>query len=139
MFEHANRMMAQDNFDYASELLTQCVTGDPANFAYLQAFLANLKKKYGNNKKGHNMAFMKKATLGSCRLQGGRPERLAGGDQGSGVESLRLNPWEIPILRQMADAVKELGCDEVELVYLKMALEANHHGLRRQLALRPGA
>jgi tetratricopeptide (TPR) repeat protein len=125
MFEHANRMMAQDNFDYASELLSQCVTGDPSNFAYLQAFLANLKKKYGNNKKGHNMAFMKKASLGrAVSKAAGQKDWL--GVIRSGVESLRINPWEIPILRQMADAVKELGCDEVELVYLKTALEANH-------------
>jgi tetratricopeptide (TPR) repeat protein len=124
MFEHANRMMAQDNFDYASELLTQCVTGDPANFAYLQAFLANLKKKYGNNKKGHNMAFMKKATLGRAVSKAAGQKDWLGVIKG-GVEVLRLNPWEIPILRQMADAVKELGCDEVELVYLKMALESN--------------
>ncbi len=124
MFEHANRMMAQDNFDYASELLSQCVTGDPSNFAYLQAFLANLKKKYGNNKKGHNMAFMKKATLGrAVSKAAGQKDWL--GVIRSGVESLRINPWEIPVLRQMADAVKELGCDEVELVYLKTALEAN--------------
>jgi tetratricopeptide (TPR) repeat protein len=124
MFEHANRMMAQDNFDYASELLSQCVTGDPSNFAYLQAFLANLKKKYGNNKKGHNMAFMKKATLGrAVSKAAGQKDWL--GVIKAGVESLRINPWEIPILRQMADAVKELGCDEVELVYLKTALEAN--------------
>ena len=124
MFEHANRMMAQDNFDYASELLSQCVTTDPANFAYLQAFLANLKKKYGNNKKGNNMAFMKKATLGrAVSKAAGQKDWL--GVIKSGVEALRINPWEIPILRQMAEAVKELGCDEVELVYLKTALEAN--------------
>ena len=49
---------------------------------------------------------------------------MAGGDQG-GVEALKINPWEIPILRQMADAAKELTCDEVELVYLKTALESN--------------
>ena len=147
MFEHANRMMAQDNFDYASELLSQCVTGDPSNFAYLQAFLANLKKKYGNNKKGHNMAFMKKATLGrAVSKAAGQKDWL--GVIRSGVESLRINPWEIPVLRQMADAVKELGCDEVELVYLKTALEANSkdfnvnwrcaEALERAEAVRPG-
>ena len=50
--------MSQENYDYAAELLTQCVAGDPANFIYLQAVLINLKKKYNNNKKGSNLAFI---------------------------------------------------------------------------------
>jgi hypothetical protein len=44
-YEHANRQMQQDNYDYAAELFTQCVAGDPSNFIYLQSFLSNLKKK----------------------------------------------------------------------------------------------
>ena len=51
-FEAASKMMAQENcnFDYVTDLLAQCVAGDPGNFAYTQAFLANLKKKYNNSK-----------------------------------------------------------------------------------------
>jgi len=60
-FEHGSKMAAQDNFDYATVLFTQCVAGDPNNFMYLQSFLGNLKKKYNNNKKGSNLAFIKSA------------------------------------------------------------------------------
>ena len=41
----------QDKFDYASDLYTECVRGDPGNLEYLQSFMTNLHKKYGSVKK----------------------------------------------------------------------------------------
>ena len=51
-FEHASKQMAGENYDYATVLFSQCVFGDPENRAYVQGFLGNLQKKYGNNRKG---------------------------------------------------------------------------------------
>ena len=36
-FEHAQRCVEKDDFDYANDLFTQCVVEDPANLIYLQA------------------------------------------------------------------------------------------------------
>ena len=123
-FERANQMMAQENHDYATELFTQCVVGDPSNFVYLQSFLGNLKKKYNNNKKGGNLAFIKGAgarrAVKKCTTQ-----KNWDGVFKAGLDALRLNPWDISTLTTMADACKTLDYEEVELAYLKTAQEAN--------------
>lgn len=37
-FEHSNRMMAQENYDYAVTLLTDCVVADPSDYQALGVF-----------------------------------------------------------------------------------------------------
>ncbi|NLX99851.1 MAG: hypothetical protein GXY83_27455 [Rhodopirellula sp.] len=122
-FEHANKVMGQENYDYAAELLTQCVIGDPGNFLYVQTFLGNLKKQY-SNKKGTKLAFfqgvgskniLKKASLQKDWL----------GVIKSGLELLKKNPWDISTLSSMAIAAEALGFADVQLAYLKTALEAD--------------
>ncbi len=54
-FETASQKMAQENYDYATELFRQCVWGDPGNKAFVQNFLGNLQKKYANNRKGSSL------------------------------------------------------------------------------------
>ena len=73
-------MMAQDNFDYATELLAQCVIGDPSNLSYLQSYIGNLQKKYNNNKTGSKLAQFKER--GSPNAQK-RPSRKASGTRRS--------------------------------------------------------
>ena len=51
LFEAGNKQASQDKFDYASDLYTDCVRGDPGNLEYLQSFLMNLHKKYVSAKK----------------------------------------------------------------------------------------
>ena len=58
-FEHASKQMAQESYDYATELFSQCVLGDPSNLGYVQSYLGNLKKKYNNNKTGSKLAVLK--------------------------------------------------------------------------------
>ena len=123
-FEHANKMMSQDSFDYANELFIQCVTGDPANFLYLQSFLGNLKRKYNNNRKGSNLAFIKGAGTRRAVKKCLAHENWDGVFR-AGLEALKLNPWDVATLTTMATACKTLNYEEVELAYLKTALEAN--------------
>ncbi|MCD4726872.1 MAG: hypothetical protein K8R46_04375, partial [Pirellulales bacterium] len=56
LFEHAGKKAesaAESNdFDYVTDLLIQCVSGDPSNAFYVRALLENLQKKYKQNKKG---------------------------------------------------------------------------------------
>jgi tetratricopeptide (TPR) repeat protein len=123
-FSHANSQAAQGNFDYATEMFTQCVVGAPDNVPYLQGILANLKKKYDNNKKGSKLGFVKTAgARGLVKRAVGKKDWQA--VIKNGVEVLKLNPWDASMLTAMADACRNLEFDEPELVYLRMALEGN--------------
>ena len=42
----------------------------------------------------------------------------------AGLDALKLNPWDVPTLTQMAHACDEMGLHDVQLAYLKMAQEA---------------
>jgi tetratricopeptide (TPR) repeat protein len=123
-FEHANLQMSQENYDYAAELLTQCVAGDPANFIYLQSFLSNLKKKYNNNRRGSNLAFIQgRGARGAVKKAASQQDWM--GVIKAGLEALKLNPWDGSTLAQMADAAAALGAHDVQLAYLKTALEGS--------------
>ena len=51
IFEAGQKQEAQNKFDYASDLYTECVQGDPGNLEYVQSFMTNLHKKCGSAKK----------------------------------------------------------------------------------------
>ncbi len=123
-FERANQLMNQGNHDYANELFRVCVMGDPGNLLYVQSFLANLKMKYNNNKKGSKAAFIKGATTRRA-VSKAAGQKDWDGVVKFGVEALKLNPWDTSTLTSMAVAVREMGCDETELAFLKTAREAN--------------
>jgi len=111
--------------DYANTLLTQCVVADPSNLVYVEAFLKNLQEKYQNNKRGARWLF----GGGSGK---GRSEFKKAVAKNDWVEILRLgpellhsNPWDVSVLRAMAQACAAFQYNEVELRYLKNALDAN--------------
>ena len=122
-YEHANRQMQQENYDYAAELFTQCVAGDPSNFIYLQSFLSNLKRKYNNNKRGSNLALIQGRGARSAAKKAAGQKDWPGVIK-AGLGALRLNPWDVPTLSQMASACGEMGLHDVQLAYLKTAQEA---------------
>jgi len=123
-FEHASKQVAQGQFDYASDLLTQCVLGDPGNAIYTSNFLNNLFRKYNNNKKGSKFAGIKGATTrGSIKKASMSKDWEA--VIKSGLEMLKLNPWDVSALSAMAVACEELNFPECQLSYLKTALDAN--------------
>ena len=123
-FEHANLQMSQENHDYATELFTQCVAGDPANFIYLQSFLSNLKKKYNNNKKGSNLSFIQGRSARSAVKKATSQQDWVAVIK-AGLEALKLNPWDVNTLTQMANACGAMGNRDCQLAYLKTAQEAN--------------
>ncbi len=123
-FEHANKMVTQENYDYAVDLLTTCVVGDPSNAQYAASFFNCLRKKYNNNKKGDSLAFIKGASLRRAVGKAEASEDWEGVIK-AGVEVLKLNPWDVPTLVKMSEACKAMGYDELEFAYLKAALDAN--------------
>jgi tetratricopeptide (TPR) repeat protein len=124
LFEHASQSAQKKDFDYAHELFTQCVAGDPASTLYLQSMLDNLKTKYNNNKKGGKLAGMK-TSAGRKNMKAAAGKQDWPGVIRAGCEVLRHNPWDPPALMGMADACDHLGIDECQLYYLKWALNAD--------------
>jgi tetratricopeptide (TPR) repeat protein len=123
-FEHGSKQMAQGNFDYACEMFEQCVLGDPANLIYVQNYVGNLQRKYDNNKTGSKLAQLKERGARSAAKkalgQGEWDEVIR-----HALKVLKVNPWDVPALTVMAAASENSGDDEVELFYLKCALDAN--------------
>lgn len=124
LFDHATLQNKQKNYDYAAELLTQCVVGEPGNVAYVQLFFDNLRSKYQNNKKGNGMAFLKTmGPRGAIKKAVAKKDWLTVLD--TGLKALFWNPWDTQILTALAKASQEVGFVDSPLLYLKMALEAN--------------
>ena len=123
-FSHANSQASQGNFDYATEMFTQCVVGAPENVPYLHGLLANLRKKYDNNKKGSKLGFVKTAGARGLTKKAVIKKDWQAVIK-NGVEVLKLNPWDASTLTAMAEACKNLEFNEPELVYLRMALEGH--------------
>lgn len=121
-FQHASQNMVKEAYDYACELFKDCVLGDPGNVIFAQSFIGNLRKKYDNNKKGGRS--LKKlsiaASVKKAMLQKNWDAVLR-----SGLEMLKINPWEVSTLKSMATACKEIGCPDTQLVYLRSALDFN--------------
>ncbi|MDO4569900.1 MAG: tetratricopeptide repeat protein [Planctomycetia bacterium] len=124
MYDHGTLQSNQNNFDYATELLLQCVSGDPGNVVYTQGLLANLKKKYANNRKGHSMAFLKMmGPRGAAKKALGKEDWRATIE--NALKALQWNPWDPTVLNMLVKACMSLGFVESPLVYLKTALEGN--------------
>ena len=136
LFEHAQRCLEKDDHDYANQLFTQCVVEDPDNLIYLQRFLANLQKKYGDNKKGGKLAGLKikrhRYALAKAAGKGDWPAAFQ-----AGCAALAINPWDIPTLLAMAEACDELGINECQLYYLRWAMDvdAKNVAVNRHAAL----
>ena len=84
---------APNDFDYVTELLTQCVTGDPGNAIYVRAYIENLQKKYGNNKKGGPLAQFKERGARSALKKALAQEQWDEVIQ-HGLKVLTVNPWD---------------------------------------------
>lgn len=124
VFEHAQRCLDKQDFDYANRLFTQCVVEDPGNLVYLQHFLGNLQKKYGDNRKGSRLAGMKIKSHRSALIKAiGKGDWTAAFQ--SACDALARNPWDIATLLALAKAYEALRCDECELHCLRTALNAD--------------
>ncbi|HEY4234570.1 MAG TPA: hypothetical protein VGM76_14140 [Lacipirellulaceae bacterium] len=121
-FDHGQRCFDKGEFDYANDLFTQCVSDDPGNLVYLQHFLTNLAKKYGDNKKG--------ARLAGLKLKSSRNALIKATTQGqwheafeAACEALKFNPWDRDTLIALADACLQIGASDAEVFLLRWALD----------------
>jgi tetratricopeptide (TPR) repeat protein len=124
LFAKGNEQMSRANYEYADDIyFTPCVLQDPGNPIYARAFLANLRKKFGEKKKttGSLLATGKKMVADSKK-----PEILFR----VSIETLKTNPWDISSLISTGEACDTLGFHETALIYFESAVDAdsNHIG-----------
>jgi tetratricopeptide (TPR) repeat protein len=119
-FDRANELIGKDkpDFDYAHDLYAQAVVNDPGNLVYVDAMLANLQKKFKNNKKGSRFNFGGRKAFNEAVADEEWEDIFS-----EGVEILKSNPWETHVLRELARACAFNRYNEVELRYLKNALD----------------
>ena len=124
MFEHGNKVAAQGQFDYATQMYSDCVLGDPSNPVYVKSFLNNLSKKYQGNKKGSKMAGM--STMGSrASLKKTAMQKDWTGVLTNALEILKQNPWDTGALTELGRACEAQEFDESQLEFMRMALDAD--------------
>lgn len=124
LYQRAQKLSkVESNYDYAHELLAQCVVHAPSSDIYADAMLANLRAKFPESVKKTSRLFKR----GGSR---GLKKALRNEDWPTifrqGPELLRSNPWDVLTLQAMALACESRHCNEAELVYLKQALDADH-------------
>lgn len=122
LFDHAASLTKKEKvqYDYVNELLTQCVQHDPSNLIYVEAFLANLQAKFNNNKKGASFGFGGSSGWKKPYAKKEWDEVLK-----QAPLALKQNPWDVAALRALAEACAYCRYNEVELRWLKNALDAN--------------
>ena len=116
-------IQAAANVDYALDMFSACVIGDPGNVVFLSAFLTTLRRKFGAKKGGG---------LGSLLGAGARAglKRSAANAQWrdvikQGVPILKTNPADHACLLAMAEACGNLMFVDCQAFYLRAALDAS--------------
>ena len=112
------------NYDYAAELLAQCVIGNPGNDVFVKTYVETLQKKYNNNRSGASLAQVRE------RAPARAVKKALANEQWdevikNGVKVLAINPWDAHTLTAMAQAARKSGDFECEMYYLKTALVAH--------------
>ena len=101
-YERGKQNTHTGNFDYATELLTSCVAGDPSSQFYTEAFLANLHRKYSSGKKGGLLSSLRTAgsTAGpKTSMANANRKKDWPGVMKAGWEVLKVNPFDTDTLR----------------------------------------
>ena len=120
-YERGKEVLRQEkpDRDYAHTMFTECVLQDPSNLEFVEAMLENLQRKFNNNKRG--------ARLKGFGGRGGFKKAAAAEDWSEvfrqGLDLLKVNPWDVATLRALAYACQANHYNEVELRYLKNALD----------------
>jgi tetratricopeptide (TPR) repeat protein len=135
-YTHGQEKAAAGMFDYATDMFSRCVEGDPASLDYLNAFLQNLHRKYNNNKKGAGFTSALKSSALKASLKKSSLKKDWPAIFKTGLDLLKLNPWDSNTLIQMAHACEAMHCLETELAWLRAALDVypNDADINKQCA-----
>jgi tetratricopeptide (TPR) repeat protein len=110
------------NPQYAIDMFSTCVVGDPGNVVFLQAFLTALRRKFGTKKSGGlSSLFSTGSRVGLKRLAAAAKWRDL---LKQGVDILKTNPSDHGCLLAMAEACGNLMFFDCQAVYLRAALDS---------------
>ena len=132
LFEAAKKQADLGKYDYATELLYDCVRRDPGNLEYIQAFVDAVHKKFGSSKKISPMTMFKehgaRMALKKAMSESDWDEAIR-----NGLTVLKENPWDVPTLTTLATACgkivdregrsADVTYGDCELYYLKCAFD----------------
>ncbi len=121
LYDRANQVLGQKNYEYAIGLLLQCCEVDPGNLLYRKVLRQAERDKYENNGKGQALSFL--TTLrGRIRLEAalGRGEYLQVLEIAEQI--LLRNPWHVRAQVGMAKAYEALGLLEHAIWVLEQIL-----------------
>jgi tetratricopeptide (TPR) repeat protein len=128
VFELATKKAATaattEDFDYVVDLVNQCVHADSSNPIYVRAYLDNLQKKFGNNRKGSALSQFKELGARSAIKKALAQEQW---DEViiNGLKVLTVNPWDTAALTAMATAANKAGDRDCEICYIETALKGD--------------
>lgn len=113
-------MEVENNYEYAHAMFAECVSRAPNNLQFVESLLKNIQKM---NAAGVS-TWSRWLSLGSTY----KLRKLVAAQEWKkvlflGTELLRKNPRNVAILRAMAEACSHFHYNEVELAYLKRALD----------------
>lgn len=127
-YSFGNQKMQSGDHDYANEMFRQCFLGNMSNMIYLQTFVANLRLKYKNNKKGAAFASIK-TSKSRAAMKVAENRKKDEDVLRSGVEILEVNPWDAAAFFAMGKAALEMGYDDTGLALLKHAIECDQNNV----------
>lgn len=108
----------EKNYDYAHAMFGECVLHDPGNLQFVEAMIQNLRARTPRARKWHV------AWVGNHPLKKAVQHKDWAKVIREGVDLLKNDPRDVATLRAMAEASAAQHHNEVELVYLKQALDA---------------
>lgn len=119
----AKACVERGDFDYAYDMLRQCVSEDPSSLAYAQSFRGYLTAKHAGSGKKSSVfgSLVTMSGRGGVAKHAGRgewPQAFA-----AACQALKKNPVDLPVLREMAAGCGVLDHIEVQLFYLRWALD----------------
>lgn len=123
-FDHAQRCFEKGEYDYASDLYTQCVIDDPGNLIYLQHFLTNLSQKYAGNKRGARLAGLKIKSSRNALVKAAAKGQWHEAFQAA-CDALKFNPWDRDTLIELANACQQIGASDAEVFLLRWSLDVD--------------
>ncbi len=127
LFEMAGQKAAtaqtQHDFDYITNLLTECVAADPGNPTYVDAYITNLQKKYNNIRPGPMAQLKERGARGGLKkaLSQQRWDEVIR----FGIKVLAVNPWDSEVLKGMAYAANKSGDRDCEIIYSIAAVKGS--------------
>jgi len=121
------RKQPKPDHDYAHTMFGTAVQGDPANLKYVEAMFENLVTKFNANRKGGRSPNPASEAAAKAAIRKAVKEQKWPDVLKHVSDALAGNPWDAPTLRAIATACEQFHpqLNEVELKYLKMALDAN--------------